>query len=67
MAGARNAKIVFMPFEASGLLSSIGAIRQVFAEQPGDELSNEPEPISLPPQADTDRVPVRRTSTKPLG
>jgi regulator of protease activity HflC (stomatin/prohibitin superfamily) len=67
MAGARNSKIVFMPFEASGLLSAVGAIKQVLSEQPGDELSAEPEAIALPPQADTERVPVRRTSTKPLG
>ena len=65
MAGARNSKIVFMPFEASGVLSSLGALKQVFSEQAGDELSNEPEPVQLPPQPEPDRVPMR-PRTKPL-
>jgi regulator of protease activity HflC (stomatin/prohibitin superfamily) len=66
MAGARNSKIVFMPFEASGVLSSIGALKQVFGEQPGDEMSNDQEPIQLPAQPEPERVPVRQR-TKPLG
>jgi hypothetical protein len=55
-----------MPFEASGVLSSLGALKQVFSEQPGDEMSNDQEPIQLPPQTEPDRIPVRQR-TKPLG
>ncbi len=65
MAGARNSKIVFMPFEASGVLSSLGALKQVFSEQPGDELSNQAEAVELPPRQEPDRLPVRQR-TKPL-
>jgi len=32
MARGNNSKVVFMPVEASGLLSSIGAIKEMFAE-----------------------------------
>jgi regulator of protease activity HflC (stomatin/prohibitin superfamily) len=66
MAGARNAKLVFMPFEASGVLSSIGSLRQILSEQPGDELSSEPEAIALPPANEAERVPMPRQRTKPL-
>ncbi len=65
MAGARNSKIVFMPFEASGVLSSLGALKQVFGESAGDDLSNEPEAVQLPAANEAERVPMRQR-TKPL-
>jgi regulator of protease activity HflC (stomatin/prohibitin superfamily) len=60
MAGARNSKIVFMPFEASGVLSSVGAIRQMFSEVPGDEASDDAQPVQLPPQQPDVLVPQPR-------
>ncbi len=63
MAGARNSKIVFMPFEASAILSSVGAIRQMFSEQPGDEASDDPQPVNLPPQQQQQEVIVPRPRT----
>ena len=68
MAGARNSKIVFMPFEASGVLSSLGALKQVFAEAPGDAESDDLEPVALP-QSGAEPMPVPRRQmprTKPL-
>lgn len=72
MAGARNSKIVFMPFEASGVLSSLGALKQVFSEEAGDALSNDPEVIDVGGQQQPDALPVTRPQrnpvrTKPLG
>ena len=32
MAKAQNSKVIFMPMETSTMLSSIGAIKEVFAE-----------------------------------
>jgi regulator of protease activity HflC (stomatin/prohibitin superfamily) len=67
MAGARNSKIVFMPFEASGVLSSIGALKQVFGEQPGDADSEGPEAVALP-QQEQERLPTpRRPQIPPYG
>jgi hypothetical protein len=66
MAGARNSKIVFMPFEASGVLSSLGALKQVFNETAGDALSDEPEAVQLPPVQAPEGLPIRQR-TKPLG
>ena len=68
MAGARNSKIVFMPFEASGVLSSLGALKQVFSESPGDAESDEPAAVALP-QSSAEPVPAHRRPqprTKPL-
>ena len=71
MAGARNSKIVFMPFEASGVLSSLGSLRQVFGEGPGDDASEGPEMVSLPDPREPEGVPAGRpqrlpSRTKPL-
>lgn len=63
MAAARNSKIVFMPFEASGVLSSLGALKQVFAQETGDDASSESEPVVIPPEPQG--IPVR-PRTKPL-
>ncbi|MCC6745772.1 MAG: SPFH/Band 7/PHB domain protein [Acidobacteria bacterium] len=63
MAAARNSKIVFMPFEASGVLSSLGALKQVFSEQAGDAESDDAEPVVIPPEPMG--VPIR-PRTKPL-
>lgn len=63
MASARNSKIVFMPFEASGVLSSLGALKQVFNEQVGDAESDDPQAVVIPPEPMG--VPIR-PRTKPL-
>jgi hypothetical protein len=45
MTRTQNAKVVFMPVETSTLLSSIGAIKEVFAET-GEKAPELPKPRS---------------------
>jgi len=62
MAGARNSKIVFMPFEASGMMSSLGSLRQLMTQEPGDEQSaDEPQQVAAPqPQPGQEVIVPRR-------
>ncbi len=46
MARTQNSKVIFMPMETSSMLSSVGALKEVFAET-GEKSSNE----KLPPTA----------------
>jgi regulator of protease activity HflC (stomatin/prohibitin superfamily) len=52
MAGARNSKVVFMPVETSSLLSTVGAMKEIFSDKPPTEElpeAEEPIPVQLPP------------------
>jgi regulator of protease activity HflC (stomatin/prohibitin superfamily) len=49
MTRTNNAKVIFMPMETSALLSSVGAIKEVFAET-GDKTSGEPKQPPPPPR-----------------
>ncbi len=49
MAGGRNSKLIFMPFEASAMLSSVGAIRQMLSAEGELPPENDaPEPGATP-------------------
>ncbi|MDQ3585467.1 MAG: SPFH/Band 7/PHB domain protein [Acidobacteriota bacterium] len=50
MARGNNSKVVFMPVEASGLLSSIGAIKEMFAETGDKRTSPDDNPPMRPRQ-----------------
>ncbi|CAN5157110.1 SPFH domain-containing protein [soil metagenome] len=50
MARGNNSKVVFMPVEASGLLSSIGAIKEMFAETGDKRASPDDNPPMRPRQ-----------------
>jgi regulator of protease activity HflC (stomatin/prohibitin superfamily) len=67
MAGSRNSKLVFMPFEATNVLASVGMLRQVLGEMPGDAESDGPELMQLPEPQQAQAMPVPRQRTKPLG
>jgi len=47
MASSNNSKVVFMPVETSSVLSSVGALKEVFGEIGGSD--RHPEPPALPP------------------
>jgi regulator of protease activity HflC (stomatin/prohibitin superfamily) len=49
MTRTNNAKVIFMPMETSALLSSVGAIKEVFAET-GQKRSEDPAPPVQPRQ-----------------
>jgi regulator of protease activity HflC (stomatin/prohibitin superfamily) len=50
MASSNNAKVVFMPVETSSVLSSVGALKEVFGEiGGGDRRPGEPPHPALPP------------------
>jgi regulator of protease activity HflC (stomatin/prohibitin superfamily) len=49
MTKTNNSKVIFMPMETSSLLSSIGAIKEVFAET-GEKNDTPPNPPSIPPR-----------------
>jgi regulator of protease activity HflC (stomatin/prohibitin superfamily) len=49
MTKTNNAKVIFMPMETSTMLSSIGAIKEVFAET--GEKSERPEQLPKPPRS----------------
>jgi len=44
MTRTNNAKVIFMPMETSALLSSVGAIKEVFAET-GQKSADRPPPV----------------------
>ncbi len=48
MARGNNAKVIFMPMETSAMLSSVGAIKEMFAET-GDRSSRKNEGNNPPP------------------
>jgi hypothetical protein len=45
MTRTQNSKVIFMPMETSGMLSSIGAMKEVFAEtgEKNDQLPKQPQ------------------------
>jgi regulator of protease activity HflC (stomatin/prohibitin superfamily) len=51
MASSNNSKVIFMPVETSSVLSSVGALKEVFGGGAGDERgdSRELQPSSIPP------------------
>jgi regulator of protease activity HflC (stomatin/prohibitin superfamily) len=48
MTRTQNSKVIFMPMETSGVLSSVGAIKEVFAET--GEKNDQPQPQQRPPR-----------------
>jgi regulator of protease activity HflC (stomatin/prohibitin superfamily) len=53
MARGNNTKVIFMPMETSAMLSSVGAIKEMFAETGErnarkEERNNPPSPLQLP-------------------
>ena len=48
MTRTNNAKVIFMPMETAGLLSTVGAIKEVFAETGQKSQENPPPPRQLP-------------------
>ena len=49
MTRTNNAKVIFMPMETSALLSSVGAIKEVFAET-GEKRSDDNPPVPPRPR-----------------
>jgi regulator of protease activity HflC (stomatin/prohibitin superfamily) len=56
MAGSHNAKVVFMPVETSSVLSSIGALREVFSGESAESKERQ-EPSRFPPAIPAGRMP----------
>jgi regulator of protease activity HflC (stomatin/prohibitin superfamily) len=48
MARTQNSKVIFMPMETSSMLSTIGAMKEVFAETGEKKNDNEPSPPRSP-------------------
>ena len=49
MTRTQNSKVIFMPVETSSMLSTIGALKEVFAET-GEKRENDQQPTSRPPR-----------------
>jgi regulator of protease activity HflC (stomatin/prohibitin superfamily) len=55
MASSSNSKVIFMPVETSSVLSSVGALKEVFAGGGGNERGEARE--TLPPSVTPGRLP----------
>lgn len=50
MTRTNNSKVIFMPVETSSMLSSVGAIKELFAQSGEDKSPPPPRPRELPPR-----------------
>jgi regulator of protease activity HflC (stomatin/prohibitin superfamily) len=57
MAGSRNSKVIFMPYEASAVLSTVGSLKELFSEtqttdagEPDEPAQQAPLPTRVPPR-----------------